>query len=215
MAKTINEVTPLEREEATGLKVPCSYTTLARTLYFDDGESLHSKWKRMIEPASIPIVEQLKGFSTDYKWDVIRYGYKYANALIHVSGVSKSSAVLYSSKESAKIDSRTEVVLDDPIKDGCIIKYHVNLPYIPLGDFSGTNLTFQNTAIPIVTIGDNAAFATGAYAFSTQACIVDMPNSGYINDKAVEITVIIPESGVDLSTDIVSDFNISVTGFLA
>ena len=42
MAKTINEVTPLEREESTGLKVPCSYTTLARTLYFDDGSRNHA-----------------------------------------------------------------------------------------------------------------------------------------------------------------------------
>ena len=53
MSVSINEVTPVEKENSTGTKIPCSYTTLAETVYFRDGESLKHKWDTEITNAPV------------------------------------------------------------------------------------------------------------------------------------------------------------------
>lgn len=216
MAKTISEITPMERELSTGNKIPMSYTTLARTVYLDSGERLQDAWEKNIMENALPVISQITSPTKNHVWNVIRYGTAMADAKIHIFGVTPSSVVVSTNQLKELLETRVVVTLDSSLVDTAILTYHVELPIIQTGESTFVNMPL--TTIPIVTAGDNCSFAeSGEFPFSIQASIEATPNTSNGNNS-VKIRVItasdILENIYNTGGNASADFHISATGLL-
>lgn len=211
MSVSINEVTPVEKENSTGTKIPCSYTTLAETVYFRDGESLKHKWETEITNAPV-FSKQTGKYNTTLQWDVLRYGYNYAVARVHGSGFTAAELVTSTNDlTSYNFAGLTKYSKNASLVDNAILIYYIECPEIKVPRENKTTDIYKfRPYIPsFVTAGDNGEVYQDNNIFTIQSSVC-LKDDGC---TYVRITVKLPiEFLANYMHHTSVDFNIEIAG---